>query len=198
MSKKSLPGTVFFSVWLHATSSTHIRSARALVATEMPGDPTDVVFGDTETRSAATASKPTGIISSSQGEIRSMRREDYGPRASDCTALCTRWKQLLQVWASSLYVVWAGEVPGQGNSKAKTEEQNGKQYTSDLEGWICACALECTRVSSAGTWKHWNPKMEGAERAVFDIFVMRNKFFFGHQRKLVMNPAKRAYCNTQF
>lgn len=93
--KKSLPGAVFFSVWLHAASSTHIRSVRALVTTEMPGDPTDVVLGDTETRSAATASKPPEIISSSQREIRSMRRQDYEPQASDCTALCTRWKQLL-------------------------------------------------------------------------------------------------------
>lgn len=145
--KKGLPGTVFFSVWLHVTSSTHIRSARALVATEMPGDPTDVVFGDTETRSAATASKPMGIISSSQEEIRSMRRQDYEPRASTLHEM----KAASAVWASSLYVVWVGEVPGQGNSKAKTQEQNGKQYTSNLEGWNCACALECTRVSSAGT-----------------------------------------------
>lgn len=67
-------------MWLHASSSAHATSARVLV--------------DTGSRSAATiaASKPIGIICSSQEKFRSMRGLSYKPAA----ALCIRGGKLLR------------------------------------------------------------------------------------------------------
>lgn len=70
----NLPGAACLSVRFQAASSRQTSRIRVLVATEMPGDPTAVALGDTETRSATMVSKPTGVMVRSQAEIRSIRK----------------------------------------------------------------------------------------------------------------------------
>lgn len=58
-------------------------------------------------------------------------------KRNDCSEW---WKAASTITAFSLYVVWAGYEPGQGNVKVTTQEGNGKQYTSNLEGLdSCLC-----------------------------------------------------------
>lgn len=109
----NLPGTVFFSVWLQATSSRQMSSMRALVATEIPGDPTAVAFGDMETRSATTASKSTEVISRSQAKIRSIRSADLKPLAkrshtAPCDESCFSSQGFLFICSLS----WLSARPG--------------------------------------------------------------------------------------
>lgn len=60
-----------------------------------------------------------------------------------------------------------------------------------LRGWICACVLVWTGLSSVGACscgiQCWS---EPLSRAVFDILVMRSKIFnsFEHQKNLIENP----------
>lgn len=109
-------------------------------------------------------------------------KSDLKQPAHDCTNATTAVSDEKLPQQSGLFLyMWSELVTSQvrvmQKSQHRREMVNNTLVT--LRGWIRACALECTGLSSVGS--SW---------VVFDSLVMRSKFCssFEHQKNLIGNP----------
>lgn len=180
-----LPGTIIFSEWPQVSSSSKTSSNRVPVPMEMLCDFTMVVFCDMETRSAITASKPTGVIIRSHVAIRSIGTLIQHQNLYKHNDWCKRLKLSLY---SVLSLYRQSERASSQVRVMQKSQQSGKIVNNTLVtlrvGFVPAplSVLELSSVSAcSGTVPCWSELSSWVIFNMLQLVMRRGLSSFQHQ-----------------